>query len=242
MKNRAEGRNEGTVQHTWALLLALADNIVRDDALAKRGPWSSGVPLNTLLAGRTLGILGLGQLGGEVARIGVAFGMRVVAWSQNLSQARADAVAESHGGKPGTYEVVSRDELFSSADVLSIHLILSSRTRGLVTSADLGKMKPTALLVNTARGPIIDEQALLAALENGSIRGVALDVFDTEPLPPDSRWRTTEWGVDGRATVVLTPHTGYAFDDMLRWMWARTADNVARIVAGQEPLWRLDEK
>jgi glycerate dehydrogenase len=230
------------VQHTWALLLALANNIPRDDRLVASGDWSSGTPLNTLLTGKTLAILGLGQLGSEVARMGVAFGMKVVAWSTNLTQASADAAAASHGFAAGTYSVVSRNQLFADADVLSVHLILSSRSRGLVTRADLGRMKPTALLINTARGPLIDEEALLDVLQGGAIRGAALDVFDIEPLPRDSRWRTTEWGADGCAQVILTPHTGYAFDDMLRFMWARTADNVGRIIGGHEPMWRLDTK
>lgn len=230
------------MQHTWALLLALANNVPRDDGLVAAGDWSSATPLNTLLAGRTLAILGLGQLGSEVARIGVAFGMKVIAWSENLTQAKADASAAAHGLPRGTYAVVSREQLFADADVLSVHLVLSSRTRGLVTAADLGRMKPTVLLINTARGPLIDEAALLDVLSRGAIRGAALDVFDIEPLPPQSPWRRTRWGTEGRAHVVLTPHTGYAFDDMLRFMWEHTADNVQRIIEGRDPLWRLDLK
>jgi glycerate dehydrogenase len=168
--------------------------------------------------------------------------MRIIAWSLNLTQEKADTAAKSAGLAPGTYTVVSREQLFAESDVLSIHLILSSRTRGLVTADDLRKMKPTALIVNTARGALVVEDDLLDALDKGLIAGAAIDVFEQEPLPANSRWRTTPWGTDGRGSVVLTPHSGYAFSDMLDAMWADTAVNVRRVLAGQEPLWRLDGK
>ncbi|RSH86298.1 uncharacterized protein EHS24_004539 [Apiotrichum porosum] len=237
-------RNGGTVQHTWALILALADNIPRDHDLITRDAvgWSTASPLNTYLTGKTLAVLGLGKLGRVVARIGLlAFGMDVIAWSANLTQEVADAAATDMGLGPGAFRYVSKDELFRRADVLSIHLVLSARSAGIVSAADLAKMKPSALLCNTSRGPLVDEAALLQVLERGDIRGAALDVFNVEPLPASSPWRTTRWGQDGRAQVILTPHTGYAFEEMMGWMWEHTAENLQRVVDGLEPKWRIDE-
>lgn len=167
--------------------------------------------------------------------------MRVIAWSANLTQERADAVAQSHGFAQGTYTVVSKHDLFSTSDVLSLHLILSSRSKGIVTAADLALMQATSFLINTSRGPLIDEPALLDILQKGAIRGAGIDVWDVEPLPQSSPWRTTKWGTAGRSIVIRTPHTGYAYDDMLRFMWEKTAENVARVVNGERPLWRLDK-
>ena len=145
------------------------------------------------LEGRTLGLLGLGNLGARVGRIGTAMGMKPIAWSQNLTAEQA----RERGA-----ERVEKDELFRRSDVVSIHLILSQRTRGLVGARELAQMKPTALLINTSRGPIVDEAALLAALERGTIAGAGLDVFDTEPLPAGHPLRSAP-------NSVLTPHIGY---------------------------------
>ncbi|MFN8043673.1 MAG: NAD(P)-dependent oxidoreductase, partial [Mycobacterium sp.] len=158
------------------------------------GGWQTSVGRE--LAGRTLGVLGLGRIGARVARIGEAFGMRVAAWSENLTP---EAAAESGA----TY--VSRNDLFATADVLTIHLKLSERSAGLVGAAELALMKPTALLVNTSRGPIVDEAGLVDALERRAIAGAALDVFDTEPLPPGHPLRTLD-------NVLATPHIGYVAD------------------------------
>jgi lactate dehydrogenase-like 2-hydroxyacid dehydrogenase len=165
------------------------------------------------LKGKVFGTVGLGRLGMAVARIMVvAFGMRVVAWSENLTQERADEKAREAGlaveGPDGekTFRVVSKEELFRTADVVSVHLVLSDRSRGGIAARDLEMMKPTAIFVNTSRGPLVVEKDLLDVLEKGKIRAAALDVFELEPLPLDSRWRTTKWGQDGRSRVLLTPH------------------------------------
>lgn len=232
---------DSTTQHCVAMILALARGLAADNAAVRAGAWQTGWALG--LSDRTLGVLGLGRLGVWVARImRTAFGMRVVAWSSNLTQDAADAraaeaglpVEDEEGQK--TFRVVSREELFATADVLSVHLVLSDRTRGLVGAEDLARMKQTALLVNTARGPIVQERALLDVLEKGAIRGAALDVFDLEPLPLDSPWRTTEWGKDGRSQVLLTPHMGYVEKQTLGDWYAVQVENVQRWQKGQELL------
>ncbi|KAL3474788.1 D-isomer specific 2-hydroxyacid dehydrogenase [Aspergillus californicus] len=199
-----------TVQHTWALILSLARHIARDDAALKRGEYWQG-SLGMTLAGKTLGLVGLGKLGAQVGRIATeAFGMDVIAWSANLTQERADEQAEKLGLEKGSFVVVQdKMEFFGRADVVSLHLVLSERSRGVVGGDELAAMKSGSLLVNTSRGPLIDEAALLETLNAGRITGAALDVFDAEPLPRESPWRTTPWGIDGRSEVVLTPHMGY---------------------------------
>lgn len=229
-----------TVQHTWALILALASNIPRDDRLTKTGGWLTETPLNTVLGGKVFGTLGLGKLGAATAKIAIlGFGMTVIAWSENLTQEKADEAAESDGLPSGSYKAVSKEELFRTSDVLSVHLILSDRTRDLVNQAELNLLKPTALLINTSRGPIINEKALLAHLIQGKIRGAALDVFDVEPLPLDSPWRSTGWGKDGRSEVVLSPHSGYSYEETLRDMWKETAENLKRYALGEELVNRM---
>ena len=176
----------------FGLMLELTRRIGFENARLKAGaPWQ--VTIGQDLEGLTLGVLGLGKLGQRVAAVGRAFGMKTIAWSQNLTAEKAQA-----GG--ATY--VSKDELFSTADIVTIHLVLSDRSRGLVGAADLGRMKKTAYLINTSRGPIIDEKALVAALQAKSIGGAGLDVFDVEPLPLDHPYRTMD-------NVVITPHLGY---------------------------------
>ncbi len=162
-----------TVELTWGLILSLLKFIPQEDRAIREGDWGVHLPLG--LSGRTLGVVGLGTLGRGVARVGKAFDMEVIAWSQNLTDERC---AEFE------VERVGKDELFSRADIVSVHLILGERSRGIVGAREIGLMKPTALLINTARGPIVDEAAMIAALESGAIAGAGLDVFDQEPLPP----------------------------------------------------------
>lgn len=187
-------------EHSWALLLALAKNIPAENALMHGGGWQAG-PTDGL-QGKTLGLLGLGKLGAQSARVGNAFGMEVIGWSQNLTDERAAQCGAKR---------VSKETIFANSDYLSIHLVLSDRTRGLVGRAELETMKRSAYLINTSRGPIVDESALVEALRERRIAGAGVDVFDVEPFPPEHPLR----GLDN---VVLTGHTGYstreAFDAM----------------------------
>ena len=189
------GRREAPVELTWALILALARHLCDEHANMRTGGWQQTV--GTELWGRTLGIIGLGRLGRLVAGVGTAFGMNVVAWSQNLT----DDAARAHGVLR-----VSKEELLQGSDFVTLHTRLSDRTRGLVSGAELEQMKPTSYLVNTSRGPLIDEAALIAALHAGSIAGAGLDVYDTEPLPKDHPLRSAP-------NVVLSPHLGYVAVD-----------------------------
>lgn len=222
-----------TVQHTWALILGLARHIARDDEAVKRGEWQGS--LATGLGGKTLGLLGLGRLGTAVAKIGaLAFGMKIKAWSSSLTQDVADENATSVGLEPGTFEVVdSKEELFRTADVLSIHYVLSQRSVGIVGKEELAVMKPTALLVNTSRGPLVDETALLDTLKRGKIRGAALDVFDTEPLLPKNEWSNTSWGEDGRSEVLLTPHMGYCDEETMNCWYEEQVENLEMWLDGK---------
>ncbi|KAI0116227.1 glycerate dehydrogenase [Hypoxylon sp. NC0597] len=246
-----KGGSHPTTQHAWALILALARNVAFDDA-AMKGPtkgWQSQLALG--LTGTTLGVVGLGRLGAAVARIGcLAWGMRVVCWSENLTQEKADRGAEevglpAYGGNPldpeaPTFAAVSKDELFATADVVSLHYVLSERSRGIVGAEELAMMKPSALLVNTSRGPLIDDAALYDALEKGRIRGAALDVFDIEPLPADSPWRSTAWGTQGRSNLIITPHMGYVEDGIMHTWYEETAENLERWLRGEPLLHRLN--
>lgn len=188
------GTVASTVELTWALILGASRHLVAERQAVADGRWQSTVGRE--LDRRVLGVLGLGRIGGRIARIGAAFGMDVVAWSTNLT---ADAAQEAGA------RYLARDEFFATADVITIHLKLSERSRGLVGAAELAAMKPSALLVNTSRGPIVDEGALIDALRSGTIAGAALDVFDTEPLPADHPLRTLP-------NVLATPHIGYVAD------------------------------
>jgi phosphoglycerate dehydrogenase-like enzyme len=203
------GYIESTVELTWALILAAARRIVDETLSVRDGGWQTSVGYQ--LGGTVLGVLGLGRIGSRVAGVGTAFGMDVIAWSANLTP----EAAEQSGA---TY--VSKDELFSRADVLTIHLVLSERTRGLVGAAELGLMKPTALLVNTSRGPIVDERALIDALRSGRLGGAGLDVFDTEPLPTGHPLRSLD-------TVVATPHIGYVAERVYRTFYGEAATKIA---------------
>ncbi|MFI7467840.1 D-2-hydroxyacid dehydrogenase family protein [Nonomuraea sp. NPDC049646] len=177
---------------TWALILGLARHLVPEaTAMRSDGPWQSTVGMD--LHGGTLGLLGLGKIGAQMARIGQAFGMDVIAWSQNLTAARA--------GELGV-RAVAKEELFAESDVVSVHLVLSERTRGLVGARELALMRPSAYLVNTSRAAIVDQAALASALREGLIAGAGLDVFETEPLPAGHELRKLP-------NVLATPHLGY---------------------------------
>lgn len=198
----------GTAQVTWALILALAQQIVTVDRDIREGRWQSG--LGEELAGKTLGLLGLGRVGSKVARAATAFEMNVIAWSPNMT---ADAAAAAGATR------VERDELFARADYVSIHLVLGRRSRGTIGAREFGLMKRTAFLINTSRGPIVDEAALLDALERGLIAGAGLDVFDVEPLPLDHPLRRLR-------NTVLTPHIGYVSRESYALYYAQMLENV----------------
>jgi lactate dehydrogenase-like 2-hydroxyacid dehydrogenase len=225
---------DSTMQHTWALILGLCRNIARDDATVKSGSWQSVSAVG--LKGKTLALLGLGKLGGMTANVAVhGFGMKVAAWSQNLTQEKADEQAKLYGLPSGTFEAVgSKEDLLRKADVLTIHYVLSERSTNIIGAEELNMMKPTAIIINTSRGPLINEGALLDALQKGRIRGAALDVYEVEPLPLDSPWRTTKWGTGGRSEVLLSPHMGYAEEDVMRRWYEECAENVERYLDGKE--------
>lgn len=234
--DQVKARYSQTNEHHWALLLALAKNIAADDRNVKafeNGGWQTALAYG--LAGKTFGCLGFGRLGGQAAITAkLGFGMDVVCWSENLSQDKADAVAEKAGLGKGVFRCVSKKELCEESDVLSVQYVLSERSRGLVGREDLGRMKRDALLVNCSRGPVVDEDALLECLRQGRIGGAALDVFGTEPLERESQWRSTEWGKNGSSRVVLSPHMGYVAGDTMREWLEMQADNVQRWVRGEE--------
>jgi len=203
-----------TIELTWALILASARHIAAENAALRSGGWQHTV--GDGLRDKTLGILGLGRIGSEVARIGKAFGMDAIAWSQNLTPEKAAAQG---------VRLVSKDDLFAKADVLTIHLVLGQRTRGLVGAAELAAMKPSAILVNTSRGPIVTESALVTALATGSIAGAGLDVYDAEPLPAGNPLR-------GAPNTVLLPHLGYVTEGGYRTMYGQIVENIAAWRAG----------
>jgi phosphoglycerate dehydrogenase-like enzyme len=203
-------RSDPTIDLTWALILASARSIVAESNSMRSGGWQRTV--GTELRGKTLGVLGLGRVGSEVARIGHAFGMDLIAWSRNMTP----AVARAAGAR-----LVSKDELFEQADILTIHLVLSGRTRALVGAAELALMKPTARLINTSRGPIVEEQALISALRNEQIAGAAIDVFDIEPLPASHPFRTLD-------NVLATPHIGYVSQGLYRTFYEDSVSNIRK--------------
>jgi len=170
-----------------------------------------------------------------------AFGMKILAWSSSLTQAAANDKAKAFGLPDGTFRVASsKEELLREADVLSLHYVLSERSRNLVSEEDLALMKPSAFLVNTSRGPLVEEKALLSALSAGKIRGAALDVFHEEPLPQDSPWRTTSWGQGGRSQVLLSPHMGYVEEGVMDRWYEDTASNLELWLDGKELPTRLN--
>ncbi|MBP0945359.1 D-2-hydroxyacid dehydrogenase family protein [Pseudomonas alliivorans] len=199
---------------TWALIMGITRNLVAEANSLRAGHWQVG--LGSDLHGKTLGILGLGSIGKWIARYGQAFGMKVIAWSQNLTP---EAAAECGV----TY--VSKQALFEQSDVLSVHLVLSDRSRGLVDAEALGRMKPGAFIVNTSRGPIIDEAAMIETLQQRRIAGAALDVFDVEPLPENHPFRTLD-------NVLATPHIGYVTENNYQTFYGRMIENIQAWHAG----------
>jgi phosphoglycerate dehydrogenase-like enzyme len=197
-----------TIEFTWALILAMARNIPLENQSLRQGGWQ--VALGEQLAGKTLGLLGLGRVGSAVGIIGTAFRMNVVAWSENLTAERAQEKG---------VQLVSKDALFSTADFLSIHVRLSPRTQHLVGAAELAQMKPTSRLINTSRGPIVDGAALLKALTSGQIAGAALDVYDVEPLGNPHPLRELP-------NVLATPHIGYVSKELYRTFYGDTVQNI----------------
>ncbi len=212
-----------TAELTWGLILAWARRIPREDRATREGRWQTIVGLG--LRWKVLGVIGLGRLGSQVATIGRAFGMSVIAWSQNLTVERAAACGAA---------LVAKDDLLTQADVVTIHLQLSDRTRGLLGARELGLMKATALLVNTSRGPIVDEDALVAALRQRTIAGAALDVFDEEPLPPDHPLRH----LDG---TVITPHLGYVTAEGYEVFYRDAVEDI-RAFQGVHPIRVLNRR
>ena len=202
-------------EHTWALILALVKQIPLENDAMHRGGWQ--LSLADGLRGITLGVLGLGKLGAEVAKIGLAFQMEVIAWSENLTAARARDCGVRR---------VSKNELLSSSDVITIHLVLSARTRGLIGTEELQLMKADAYLVNTSRGPIIDETALIDALQGKLIRGAALDVYETEPLPSNHPIRKLD-------NAVLTGHTGYVIRENFAHGYGEVVEDVLAWLSGK---------
>lgn len=195
-------------EHSWALLMGLAKNLAAEDRSMKEGGWhlDYATPLN----GRTLGLMGLGKLGSQVARYGQAFEMNVIAWSENLTAERAEQCGA---------QLVDRESLLRESDFIVVHLILSDRTRGLIGQPELALMKPSAYLINTSRGPIVQEQALIQALRAKQIAGAGLDVYDVEPLPTDHAYRSLD-------NALLTGHTGYVVEDGLAKAYGDALEDV----------------
>jgi phosphoglycerate dehydrogenase-like enzyme len=203
-----------TAELTWGLVLALFRRIAVEDRATREGKWQTTLGLG--LNGKTLGVVGLGTLGSRVARYGNAFEMEVLAWSQNLTAERAVEVGAT---------LVGKEELLRRSDVVSIHLVLSDRTRGLLGARELGLMKRTAYLVNTSRGPIVDEAALVRALQDGTIAGAGLDVFEPEPLALDHPFRTL-------SNTVITPHLGYVTEETYRVFFGHALEDVQAFLRG----------
>jgi phosphoglycerate dehydrogenase-like enzyme len=197
-----------TVELTWALILASARHIVAEAAAVRRGGWQHTIGDD--LSGKTLGLIGLGHIGSQVAKIGLAFGMRVLAWSQNLTAEKCAAAGAA---------LVSKEELLRQADIVSVHLVLSERTRGLIGAGELALMKRSARLVNTSRGPIVVEAALIAALKAGQIAGAAIDVYDVEPLPAEHPYRNLD-------NLLATPHIGYVSRGLYQRFYRDTVSNI----------------
>jgi phosphoglycerate dehydrogenase-like enzyme len=236
---------DSTGEHIIALVLGISHRLAFDDREVKTGGWQTG--FTTGLAGKVFGAIGLGRLGVSAARIlHQNFGMKVVAWSTSLTQEVADEKAKAAGlpveGEDGekTFKVVSKEEVFKQADFASVHYVLSDRSRGIVGRAELSLLKKTAFLINISRGPLIDEAALLDTLESGAIRGAALDVYDIEPLPKDSRWRSEKWGTEGRSHVLLSPHMGYVEESNIERWYGEQAEITRRWHKGEELLHILN--
>src|ERR1700751_4527088 len=208
------GGNEDTAELAWGLILGAARRIAEDHQFMLQGGWQTRI--GHRVAGKTLGLLGLGRLGSAVARVGVAFGMQAVPWRQNRTAEKAAAQG---------VERVDKDELFRRSDILSVHLVLSPRSRGLVGAREIGLMKPSAILVNTSRGPICDTNAIIAALKEGRLAYAGFDVYDKEPLQIDHPLRTAP-------NVILTPHIGYVTEENYRNSYPQIVENIIAFLDG----------
>lgn len=209
------GSAQATPELAWGHILSLARHIPTENGRMREGSWITTLGID--LAGKTLGIVGLGRLGGMMAKIGGAFGMRVIAWSQNLT----DEAAAEYGAQR-----VGKDELFKQSDFITIHYKLSERSKGIVGAAEIEMMKPTAFLVNTSRGPLVDTDALIAALQAGQIAGAGIDVYDVEPLPKDHPLRSCP-------RTVLTPHLGYVTQDTYKQFYTEMVEGIEGWLAGK---------
>jgi phosphoglycerate dehydrogenase-like enzyme len=216
--NTVGGANSeaATAELALGLLIAAARAIPAGDANIRAGKFQEGVPVGHALAGKTLGVIGLGRLGSHMARYGRALNMSLLAWSQNMTPDKAQAAGAT---------MVSKDELLSRSDAVSIHLVLSDRTRGLIGAADIARMKPGAILINTSRGPIVDEKALIEAVQARRIVA-ALDVFDREPLPANHPLRTAP-------NVVMTPHLGYGVQETWQGFYPQSLENALAFLDGK---------
>jgi len=211
----ATGMGEGPTELTWGLIIAMLRHIPEEDQRSREGKWGTTVGVG--LKGKTLGLLGLGHIGSLVARVGAAFDMNIIAWSQNLTAERSQEFQAT---------LVDKETLFKEADILSVHLVLSDRSRGIVGAPEFALMKPTAYLVNISRGPIVDEKALIDALERKAIAGAALDTFDIEPLPSDHPLFKTP-------NTLICPHLGYVTEESYRAFYAGIIENVRAFVSGE---------
>jgi len=217
-----------TAELTWGLIIALARKIPEEWAALRQGKWQSRLGVG--LKGKVLGVIGLGRLGSQVAAIGKAFGMNVIAWSQNLTEAKAAEIGVKR---------VEKDELFARADFVTIHLVLGDRSRGLVGPAELARMKPSAYLVNTSRGPIVQEKALIEALKSHRIAGAAVDVFDREPVARDHPYLALD-------NLLATPHLGYVTEEGYRQIYGEAVEDIraflqakpVRVINGPGPVDR----
>ena len=216
-----DGAGEGPTELTWGLIISLMRQIPLEDRQTREGGW--GIHVGQGLKDKTIGLLGLGHIGSRVARVANAFDMNVIAWSQNLTAERA---AECQA------TLVDKETLFRDSDIVSIHVRLSPRTRGLVGAADLALMKPTAFLINISRGPIVDEPALINALQTGPIAGAGLDTFDIEPLPLEHPLRSL-------SNTVITPHVGYVTAEAYRSHYSGTVEDIRAFASG-EPVRMLN--
>lgn len=206
--------SNGAIELTWALILAMIRNIPAEFASVQRGEWQ--ITVGGDLEGKTIGLAGLGNIGARIAKIARAFGMNVLAWSQNLTSESA----EEHGAL-----LVGKDELFRVSDIVTIHLVLSPRTKGIIGAKEIGSMKPTAYLVNTSRGPLVDEEALINALKTRAIAGAALDVYDIEPLPASHPFRSLD-------RLLVTPHIGFVTNETYKIFYRDTVENIAAWLSG----------
>jgi phosphoglycerate dehydrogenase-like enzyme len=204
-----------TAELAWGLVLSLMRRIPAEDRATREGRWQTSLGLG--LNGKTLGVLGLGTLGSRAAKVGLAFEMEVLAWSQNLTTERAKETGAT---------LVPKDELLARSDIVSIHLVLGERTRGLIGARELGLMKRSAYLINTSRGPIVDEAALIRALGDGTIAGAGLDVFDEEPLPLDHAFRRLP-------NIVITPHLGYVTSETYRVFYGHAVEDIKAYLDGK---------